>query len=149
MRPFCFLAALPLLVSASASAWSETTLLIRATTPGNETSCESGDKACGIFCIPSDYTCCPDLEGGCPSATSVCMEGDNGIYGCCGKDEYCQGDGGSEFIDDGADGSSSGSSNGTTATRTGDSTSGADVVVFGIGQGLTFAAVMAGIVVLV
>ncbi|EXJ89698.1 hypothetical protein A1O3_02765 [Capronia epimyces CBS 606.96] len=139
MRSFYFLAALPLLVSA----WTENTLLTRASS-GNETSCDSGDKACGSFCIPDNYTCCPDLEGGCP-ATSVCTKGDNGVYGCCGKGEYCKGDGGSEFID-GDSSSSTSTANAAAATKTGDSSSGADSIV--LGQGLTLAAVAAGLVAL-
>ncbi|KIW69506.1 hypothetical protein PV04_05379 [Phialophora macrospora] len=97
MRSFLFLAALPLL----ASAWSEHTLLTRAT--GNATSCETGDKVCGAFCIPGTYTCCPDLEGGCQTSKSECQEGDNGVYGCCPIGETCTGDGGAEFLDDPAD----------------------------------------------
>src|ERR1700742_1096846 len=92
MRSFLFFA-LPLL----ASAWSEHTLLTRAT--GNATSCETGDKVCGAFCIPGTYTCCPDLEGGCPS-NAECQEGDNGEYGCCPVGDTCSGNGGAEFLDE-------------------------------------------------
>ncbi len=94
MRYFLFLTALPLL----ASAWSEHTLLSRAT--GNATSCEESDKVCGAFCIPSNYTCCPDLEGGCSTSKAFCQEGDNGVYGCCPIGDTCTGDGGAQFLDD-------------------------------------------------
>ncbi|KAK7885131.1 hypothetical protein LTR67_010622 [Exophiala xenobiotica] len=133
MRTFFFLAALPLL----ASAWSEHTLLTRAT--GNATSCDSGDKVCGAYCIPSDYTCCPDLEGGC-SADTTCQMGDNDVYGCCATGETCSGDGGAEYL------SSSSTSTGTpaVATKTTSSTSGAQPLV--LSQGLSFAVLAAGVV---
>jgi hypothetical protein len=116
MRSFLFFAALPLL----ASAWSEHTLLTRAT--GNATACESGDKVCGAFCIPGTYTCCPDLEGGCSTSKSVCQEGDDGVYGCCPIGETCTGNGGAEFLDDASDDDSID----TTGTSTADSSSATD-----------------------
>lgn len=133
MRTYFLLAALPLL----ASAWSEHTLLTRAT--GNATSCDSGDKVCGAYCIPSDYTCCPDLEGGC-SADTTCQMGDNDVYGCCATGETCSGDGGAEYLD------SSSTSTGTAAaaTKTTSSTSGAQPLV--LSQVLSFAVVAAGVV---
>ncbi|KIX07215.1 uncharacterized protein Z518_01868 [Rhinocladiella mackenziei CBS 650.93] len=140
MRSFVFLAALPLLVSA----WSEHTLLGRATS-GNSTSCDTDDKVCGAFCIPGDYTCCPDLEGGCPS-TSVCQKGDNGVYGCCPNGKICNGDGGSEFLDDddSDSGTSTSTSDGSSPSSTAASSNGARHVVFS--QGLALAALGAGAV---
>ncbi|KAL2441399.1 hypothetical protein ABEF95_014524 [Exophiala dermatitidis] len=139
-------AVLPLIVSASV--WSDTGLLARATTGNDTISCISNDdKVCGKFCIPSDYTCCQDDEGGC-SSSSVCQKGDNGVYGCCPKGKTCQGDGGAEFIDEDGDGSSPSG----TATKTGKSTSGAGPIFFrNHDHGTTFAAaaVAAGLVVLV
>lgn len=135
MRAFAFLAALPLLVSA----WSEHTLMTRA--EGNATACESGDKVCGAFCIPGTYTCCPDLEGGC-SATSVCQQGDNGVYGCCPIGETCTGDGGAEFIE-GDNATSTSSSDAPVATKTSSSTNAAQPLV--LNSGLTAALVAAGI----
>ncbi|KAL6252296.1 hypothetical protein RBB50_000014 [Rhinocladiella similis] len=132
MRSFYFLAALPLL----ASAWSEHTLLTRAT--GNATSCESADKACGAYCIPSDYTCCPDLEGGC-SATSTCQLGDNDVYGCCPSGETCSGDGGAEFLE-------TSTADAATATKTTSSDSGAQAL--SMNHGLSLALVAAGVVAL-
>jgi hypothetical protein len=142
MRSFLFFAALPLL----ASAWSEHTLLTRAT--GNATSCETGDKVCGAFCIPSDYTCCPDLEGGC-SSTSVCQEGDNGVYGCCPEGDTCTGDGGAEYLDEAtSDSSTSGTSTSTSdasfATQTTSGSTRAHSLI--LGPGLTVALVAAGLV---
>lgn len=55
---------------------------------------EQGLKSCGDGCIQLDYTCCPDMAGGCPTATSYCSLGDNGEYGCCPLGEVCGGDGG-------------------------------------------------------
>ncbi|EHY58351.1 hypothetical protein HRR83_007282 [Exophiala dermatitidis] len=148
MRFIFAFAVLPIIVSASV--WPDSGLLARATTGNDTISCISDDdKVCGKFCIPSDYTCCPDNEGGC-SSSAVCQKGENGVYGCCPKGETCQGDGGAEFIDE--DGDSSSSSD--TATKTGNSTSGAGPIVFRIhDHGITFAAAVAafaaGLVVLV
>ncbi|EXJ59803.1 hypothetical protein A1O7_03950 [Cladophialophora yegresii CBS 114405] len=140
MRSFAFFAALPLL----ASAWTEHTLLTRAT--GNATACESGDKVCGAFCIPSTYTCCPDLEGGCQTSKSVCQEGDNGVYGCCPIGETCTGNGGAEFLDDSSDDNDStdSSSEGSTDIETATASNDARPVV--LSQGLMVAVVAAGIV---
>ncbi|KIW88839.1 uncharacterized protein Z519_10323 [Cladophialophora bantiana CBS 173.52] len=135
---FLVVGALPLL----ASAWSEHSLLTRAT--GNATECDTGDKVCGVFCIPSDYTCCPDLEGGCPSK-SVCQKGDNGVYGCCPVGDTCTGDGGAEFLD--GDGSASSTSTSTAdasvASKTTSATNAAQPLV--MAQGLTAALVAAGV----
>ncbi|KAK5064482.1 hypothetical protein LTR84_000315 [Exophiala bonariae] len=140
MRSFFFLAALPLLVSA----WNENVLLGRATS-GNATQCASGDAVCGEFCIPSTYTCCPDLEGGC-AANTECQKGGNGVYGCCPTGNTCTGDGGAEFLDDGS--SSSSSSTATTssgaATKTGSSGNDAGALVLSKG-GVVAAAVAAGL----
>ncbi|KAJ9637942.1 uncharacterized protein PV06_04524 [Exophiala oligosperma] len=135
MRSFYFLAALLPLVSAS---WSEHTLLTRATGGNSTTSCESTDKACGAYCIPSDYTCCPDLEGGC-SAGSTCQLGDNNVYGCCPSGQTCSGEGGAEFL-----GTSTASA--ATATKTTSSDSGAQSL--SMSHGLSLALVAAGVVAL-
>lgn len=135
MRTFFVLVALPLL----ASAWSEHLFLPRST--GNATSCDSGDQACGEFCIPANYTCCPDLEGGC-SATSVCQKGENGVYGCCPKGDTCSGDGGAEYMK-GSGSTSTSTAAVSPATKTSTSTSGAQPVV--LSQGLAFMAVAAGL----
>jgi hypothetical protein len=136
MRSFLFFAALPLL----ASAWSEHTLLTRAT--GNATSCASGDKACGAFCIPGTYTCCPDLGGGCPS-NAVCQEGDNGVYGCCPDGDTCSGDGGAEFLDESSSSTATSSAGTSVETKTASSTNGAQAIK--LSQGLSLAVVAAGI----
>ena len=135
MRSFFFLAALPLLVSA----WSENILLGRATS-GNATSCASGDKVCGAFCIPTTYTCCPDLEGGC-AANTECQKGDNEVYGCCASGETCTGNGGAEFMDDSS--SSTATSDSSVATKTGDAKSDAGAVV--MNKGVIVAAAAAGL----
>lgn len=139
MRSFFFLAALPLLVSA----WNENVLIGRATS-GNATQCATGDAVCGEFCIPSTYTCCPDLEGGC-AANTECQKGGNGVYGCCPSGNTCTGDGGAEFLDDGS--SSSGSTATTSsgaAAKTASSGSGADSLVLNKG-GVVVAAAAAGL----
>ncbi|KIW11572.1 hypothetical protein PV08_10873 [Exophiala spinifera] len=136
MRSFFYLlTALPLL----ASAWSQHTLLTRAT--GNATSCESTDKPCGAYCIPSDYTCCPDLEGGC-AATSTCQLGDNDVYGCCPDGDTCSGDGGAEFLT-----TSTSTADASTATKTTSSDSGAQAL--SMNHGLNLALVAAGVAVAV
>ncbi|KIW74857.1 hypothetical protein AYO21_08696 [Fonsecaea monophora] len=127
--------ALPLLTSA----WSEHTLLTRAT--GNATSCESGDKVCGAFCIPSDYTCCPDLEGGC-SSKSVCQKGDNDVYGCCPVGDTCSGDGGAEFLDSESS-TSTNTADASVASKTTTATNAAQPQV--VANGLAVAIVAAGI----
>lgn len=139
MRSFFFLAALPLLVSA----WNENVLLGRATS-GNATQCASGDSVCGEFCIPSTYTCCPDLEGGC-AANTECQKGDNGVYGCCPSGSTCTGDGGAEFIDDSsASSSSTATSSSGAAASTSTSGNGADTLVLSKG-GVVVAAAAAGL----
>jgi hypothetical protein len=138
MRSFFFLAALPLL----ANAWSENILLGRATS-GNATECASGDKVCGEVCIPSTYTCCPDLEGGC-AANTVCQKGGNGVYGCCPSGNTCTGDGGAEYLDDASsssDSSSTSTSSSGSAAKTGTS-NGADAIV--LNKGVVVAAAAAG-----
>jgi hypothetical protein len=126
-----FIAALPLL----ASAWTENILLGRSTS-GNSTSCSTNDKVCGAFCIPSDYTCCPDLEGGC-SADSTCQKGDNDVYGCCPDGDTCTGDGGAEYIEDATP-----TSSGAVSTKTTDSQSGADGKTFSPGLAVAVVAVL-------
>jgi hypothetical protein len=128
MRSFMIFAALPLL----ASAWTTENILLSRSTSGNSTSCSSSDQACGAFCIPSDYTCCPDLEGGC-SADTLCQKGSNGIYGCCPEGETCTGEGGSEFIDGASPTSSS-----SVAVKTTSALSGAEANV--LSQGLVVVA---------
>jgi hypothetical protein len=145
MRFLVLFAALPML----ASAWSEHTFFARQT--GNATECESSDKVCGPFCIPSDYTCCPDLAGGCP-ADAVCQIGTNDVYGCCPEGETCTGAGGAEFLDDestsngtstsGDSGSSTGTSNAGASSATGGAQS------LAVGYGSTLAIVAAGVVAL-
>lgn len=139
MRSFFFLAALPLLVSA----WNENVLIGRATS-GNATQCSTGDAVCGEFCIPSTYTCCPDLEGGC-AANTECQKGGNGVYGCCPSGNTCTGDGGAEFLDDGSlsSGSTATTSSGAAA-KTGSSGNGADSLVLSKG-GVVVAAAAAGL----
>ena len=137
MRSFFFIAALPLLVSA----WNENILIGRATS-GNATQCASGDKVCGEFCIPSTYTCCPDLEGGC-AANTECQKGDNGVYGCCASGNTCTGDGGSEHLDEASSSSSStATSSSGGASKTGSATNGVDAVV--LNKGVVVAAAAAG-----
>lgn len=138
MKSFFALVALPLL----ASAWSEHTFMARST--GNATDCASGDKACGAFCIPTSYTCCPDLEGGC-AATATCQLGDNDVYGCCPQGENCSGDGGAEFLDD-ESGTITQTAGAAVATKTGTSTSGADNIKFS--SGLVGALAAAGVLAL-
>lgn len=145
MRSVYFFAALPVL--ASASSWTPGTLFSRAA----NVTCGSGDKVCGAWCIPSDYTCCPDEEGGC-SATSVCQQGDNKEYGCCPIGEMCNGDGGAEFGNSTSTSTStSTSSSSATGTRSSStssatlasSTNGAQPLV--LSQGLSIAVAAAGI----
>lgn len=69
-----------------------------------DVTCESGDVACGDTCIPESYTCCPDKLGGC-KADEECQMGENDEYGCCPEGEICSGNGGAEFIDEKAQGS--------------------------------------------
>jgi len=144
MHSSLFFTALPLL----ASAWSEHTLLARST--GNETLCDAGGQVCGTWCIPGNYTCCPDLEGGC-SSDSVCQEGDNGEYGCCSVGAICTGNGGSEYLGGESNSSSSSTSTGTAdasiASQTTSATGAAQVVV--LSQGLTVAALAAGVAALI
>lgn len=138
MRSFFLVAALPLLVSA----WNENILLGRATS-GNATQCASGDKVCGEFCIPTTYTCCPDLEGGC-AANTECQKGDNGVYGCCPSGNTCTGDGGSEYLDEASstDSSSTSTSSSGSATKTGNASNGVDAIV--LNKGVVVAAAAAG-----
>lgn len=142
MRSFLILTILPFMVSA----WTDNTLFARQT---SNVTCETNQKVCGEFCIPSDYTCCPDLEGGCP-AKSVCQAGDNGEYGCCPTGELCGGDGGSAFLNETSTNSSSSTS--TTATDNSDSSTTATSSTGDahrlIGSGLSFALIGAGIAVL-
>ncbi|OAP58749.1 hypothetical protein AYL99_07839 [Fonsecaea erecta] len=127
---------LPLLTSA----WSDHALLGRST--GNATSCDAGDKVCGVFCIPSNYTCCPDLEGGC-SSNSVCQKGDNGVYGCCPVGDTCTGDGGAEFLDDGSSTSSTSTADASVASKTTSATNAAQPLV--VARKLTAVLVAVGI----
>ncbi|RVX75454.1 hypothetical protein B0A52_00807 [Exophiala mesophila] len=134
MRSFVFFAALPLL----AAAWNEHMLLPRQSS-GNGTICADSDKACGDFCIPSSYTCCPDLEGGCAS-TDVCQKGDNDVYGCCPKGRTCTGDGDAEYIDSASDASSTSSSTASSSSST--SSNAADSMA--LNNGMLVAAAAAG-----
>lgn len=50
--------------------------------------CKSDSQtSCGDGCIPSGYTCCPDLKGGCPM-NKYCAEA-NGGYVCCQEGLTC------------------------------------------------------------
>ncbi|GES63076.1 hypothetical protein ATEIFO6365_0014012400 [Aspergillus terreus] len=83
--------------------------------------CSASEDTCGVYCIPSSYTCCPDKSGGC-AADEYCAMGDNDQYGCCPEGETCTGDGGSqEYYGDGSqynDDSSSGSSSDSSSDST-------------------------------
>lgn len=61
--------------------------------------CDIVEDECGIYCIPSTFTCCPDEQGGCP-IDETCVLGDNGKYGCCPMFETCVGNGGTNVVDD-------------------------------------------------
>lgn len=88
MHKLLFLGTLP---AAAFAAISYPSLVARAEVVPCD---EQGLKSCGDGCIPLDYTCCPDMAGGCPTATSYCSLGDNNEYGCCPIGEVCGGDGG-------------------------------------------------------
>ncbi|KAH7169589.1 hypothetical protein DER46DRAFT_499800 [Fusarium sp. MPI-SDFR-AT-0072] len=51
---------------------------------------DQGYKDCGVGCIPTSWSCCPDKKGGCPSR-DYCSLGSNDEYGCCLKGEICSG----------------------------------------------------------
>ncbi|OBT63499.1 hypothetical protein VE03_08103 [Pseudogymnoascus sp. 23342-1-I1] len=80
----------------------------------------STDIACGLLCLPSTYTCCPDKLGGCPAGEG-CVKGDNGVYGCCADGGKCSGDG--RVVSVSTTGTGTGTSTGTsTTTGTGSET---------------------------
>jgi hypothetical protein len=81
----------------------------------NSTQCTSPNTSCGPFCIPSTYTCCPDMAGGCQLGTT-CQLGDNDVYGCCPESESCGGDGGTQFLNGEAGSDGNGTESGGSAT---------------------------------
>jgi len=131
MRPVIVFTFLPLL----ASALQDHGMLFRR----DSVSCDPGDKVCGSYCIPSNYTCCPDLQGGCATSTTVCQLGNNGVYGCCPIGDVCTGDGGAEYLDS-SNSSSTASSSAASATST--KTSGAEAIY--IKDGLVVSAMVVG-----
>ncbi|KAL5363866.1 hypothetical protein BJX96DRAFT_178456 [Aspergillus floccosus] len=105
-------------------------LIARAPLPSSSSipsGCSASEDTCGIYCIPSSYTCCPDKSGGC-AADEYCAMGDNNEYGCCPEGETCTGDGGSqEYYGDGSsynDDDSSDSSSGSSSDSSDDSSFG-------------------------
>ncbi|KAL4898707.1 hypothetical protein BDV59DRAFT_167381 [Aspergillus ambiguus] len=104
--------------------------------------CSSSEDTCGIYCIPSSYTCCPDKSGGC-AADEDCEMGDNGQYGCCPKGKICSGDGGSQqYSGDGSDLNEDSDSDSSSST---DAAGNVKPALAGVGAGIMGVIALAGL----